>query len=318
MPPNVILYLYNHINHKKMTKSQHILPAAKPPSGIPEAIPPWTLDAECWIFPCYTTSSQIVKNKEEPVGQSNDSASSLAKKQGIEPGSYHPLEDVSHITNDIFKGGLGGWILYRYASSPVGPYDELIYVAGNFQSKDSNTNGLRITNIYVSTENSVWNGRRNWNIPKHVAKFEWSHPFRARNTESQVVKIYHPSIDEQKPFFSATLTQSKYVPYLPINTNYFPSLPLIQPPLQAGLYKRNSRESQVETESLPSNLYRSTSPTFKGKFTLAYCKFASGQSTYGDGVSFPKALSTFGYGCYMPKVEVGFPWSEEYPSKGKL
>ncbi|PWN34563.1 uncharacterized protein FA14DRAFT_31742 [Meira miltonrushii] len=307
-----------------MGKSQQILPAAKPPSNIPEAIPPWTLDAECWLFPFYTTSSQISSNKQQSNDQTSNSASVLAHKQGIDAGAYHPLEDVSHITTDVFKGGLGGWILYRYASSPVGPYDELIYVAGSFQSKDSGTSGLRITNIYVSTHDSVWNGRRNWNIPKHVAKFEWSHPFRARTTEPQTVKIFHPSlatatnlpsaVDDQKPFFSATFTQSKYLPYLPINTKYFPSLPLIQPPLQAGLYKRNSREAQVETESLPNDLYRSTSPTFKGKFTLAYCQYAPGQSTYGDGVSFPKATNTLGYGCYMPNIEVGFPWSVEYPS----
>lgn len=305
-----------------MVKSQQILPAANPPKDIPEAIPPWTLDAECWVFPFYTTSSQMTNNKNQPRDHPDNSAFTLAQKQGIDPGAYHPLEDVSHIATDVFKGGLGAWMLYRYASSPAGPYDELIYVAGSFQSKDSNTSGLRITNIYVSTQDSVWNGRRNWNIPKHVAKFEWSHPFRARTTELQTVKIYHPSlanasnllssVDDQKPFFSATFTQSKYLPYLPINTSYFPALPLIQPPLQAGLYKRNSREAQVETESMPDDLYRSTSPTFKGKFTLAYCQYTTGQSTFGDGISFPRATNTLGYGCYMPNVEVGFPWSVEY------
>lgn len=303
-----------------MIKDQHILPSIKPPTGLPEAIPPWTLDAECWIFPFYTTNSQITTNKQQTQDdQSGNSAFGLAQKQGLESGAYHPLEDASHITTDIFKGGLGGWMLYRYSSSPVGPYDELIYVAGTFQSKESNTKALRITNIYVSTQESVWNGRRNWNIPKHVAKFEWS-----GTKELQTVKVYHPSLStatnlpsnvkEEKSFFSATLTQSRYIPYLPLNTNYFPSLPLVQPPLQAGLYKRNSREAQVETQSLPTDLYRSTSPTFKGRFTLAYSQYTPGQSSYGDGISFPKATNTFAFGCYLPNVQVGFPWSKEYPS----
>lgn len=300
------------------------MPSLKPPTDIPEALPPWTLDAECWIFPFYTTSSRIRENKQRQ-DDTDKSTSPFVHKQGLEPGACHPLEDLSHITADTFQGGLGGWILYRYASSPVGPYDELIYVAGSFQSKHSGTKGLRITNIYVSTESSIWNGRRNWNIPKHLAKFEWSHPFRSKTTDAQTVHISHPSLtsitnhnsslDQQDPFFSAVLCQSKYLPFLPINTNCFPSLPLYQPPLQAGLYKRSTREADVETHSLPSDLYRATSPTFKGKITVAFCQYAPGKSSYGDGISFPKSVNTLGYGCYMSKVEVSFPSSQGFPSK---
>lgn len=67
-------------------------------------------------------------------------------------------------------------------SPPVGPYDELIYVPGLFSRRPRQP--LRtgrtaaepieyfpsITRIYVSTDESVYNGRKNWGIPKCVSR----------------------------------------------------------------------------------------------------------------------------------------------------
>lgn len=288
-----------------------------PPKGIDEALPPWTLDAEVWVFPNWSTSSRV---------------RSFDATAGLEPGSIHPLEDPSawlqSPTVDRFLGGAGGWMLYRYASSPAGPYDELIYVAGVFDSPRSKTRGLRITNIYVSTEASVWNGRRNWNIPKHRADFTWSHPLRAKKFQTQTVSVSHPPSSPMLkssngtattgPFFSAKMQQSSWIPYLPLNTNLFflPALPLYQPPVRQGKhYAELDSSDQSVIASQPNNMYRSTCPTFeRGRMTLAYCQPTDTRlKGYGDGLSFPRAQHTFGVGIHCPTVQVQFPLPQEHP-----
>ncbi|UBV43347.1 hypothetical protein LAJ19_03800 [Deinococcus taeanensis] len=65
----------------------------------------------------------------------------------------------------------GALMLVRYAYSPVGPYDELLWVA----LRPPSPAGVRprVTDIVVSTQESVTWGRRNWGIPKTKAHFEW-------------------------------------------------------------------------------------------------------------------------------------------------
>ncbi len=60
-------------------------------------------------------------------------------------------------------------MLVDYAESPAGPYQELLFIPGTFDFK-----GLRrpsISRIFVSTMDSVINGRRNWGIPKDRCDF---------------------------------------------------------------------------------------------------------------------------------------------------
>ncbi len=57
-----------------------------------------------------------------------------------------------------------------YRQSPVGPYRELLFLAGrNLRWRNHR---FSITRIYVSTEASAVNGRENWAIPKQTAEFE--------------------------------------------------------------------------------------------------------------------------------------------------
>lgn len=69
-----------------------------------------------------------------------------------------------------FPGGLGFVLFVDYSEAPVGPYHELLFIPG--------TLGLRggrlptVSKIYVSTQASVDNGRRNWGIPKELARFD--------------------------------------------------------------------------------------------------------------------------------------------------
>lgn len=56
-----------------------------------------------------------------------------------------------------------------YAQSDVGPYHELLYIPGQFHFGAQRH--WSITRIFVSTWDSVVNGRRNWGIPKDRCDF---------------------------------------------------------------------------------------------------------------------------------------------------
>ena len=58
-----------------------------------------------------------------------------------------------------------------YADSPVGPYHELLFIPGRFPFAGGAPR-LTISRIFVSSMDSVINGRRNWGIPKELAQFD--------------------------------------------------------------------------------------------------------------------------------------------------
>jgi hypothetical protein len=60
-----------------------------------------------------------------------------------------------------------------YTESPAGPYREFLYMPGRFQAADGDR-AWSVTRIFVSTWESVVNGRLNWGIPKDLAAFECS------------------------------------------------------------------------------------------------------------------------------------------------
>lgn len=76
--------------------------------------------------------------------------------------AYDPLE-ASHPawTGKDFKGGLGMIQVVRYSSTPVGPYEELVIIPGNFQVSGGSQKGkarMRISRIYVSQKETTYNG----------------------------------------------------------------------------------------------------------------------------------------------------------------
>jgi hypothetical protein len=68
-----------------------------------------------------------------------------------------------------FKGGLGFVMLVNYSESPVGPYKELLFIPGKFQTKNLQS----ITRIFVDSDLSTENGRFNWGIPKETVPIIW-------------------------------------------------------------------------------------------------------------------------------------------------
>jgi hypothetical protein len=67
-------------------------------------------------------------------------------------------------------GGFSYAMFLDYEESPVGPYRELLLIPCAFRFGDRKH--WSITKIYVSTQASVVNGRRNWGIPKELADFD--------------------------------------------------------------------------------------------------------------------------------------------------
>lgn len=66
---------------------------------------------------------------------------------------------------------IGLVMLVNYQESPVGPYGELLFIPGMFHYKGKHY--WHISKIFVSSFDSVMNGRSNWGIPKELADFEF-------------------------------------------------------------------------------------------------------------------------------------------------
>lgn len=66
---------------------------------------------------------------------------------------------------------IGLVMLVNYQTSPVGPYGELLFIPGMFHYKGKYY--WHISKIYVSSLDSVMNGRANWGIPKELAEFKF-------------------------------------------------------------------------------------------------------------------------------------------------
>lgn len=109
---------------------------------IPEAGPPWELTGRGWVL--------------------------LSR---FEPDFYAGCAEIPDHLNERGRGDLGVTMFVDYASSDVGPYKELLCAPRRFRFADRRTH-WSISTIFVDSEASVVNGRRNWGIPKELATFE--------------------------------------------------------------------------------------------------------------------------------------------------
>jgi hypothetical protein len=125
-----------------------------PPTGVSPIPGPWQLRTKLYLF----TKLLSPDNRKDPV------------LQGLPPGSYNPEETVNPSAlapvngASQWKGGLYYVVLVRYEDSPVGPYDELIAVSDGWANPYEKRTSARITNIFVDSPQSVWNGRNNWSM----------------------------------------------------------------------------------------------------------------------------------------------------------
>ncbi|KAL0932303.1 uncharacterized protein CTRU02_213256 [Colletotrichum truncatum] len=160
--------------------------------------------------------------------------------------AFPPLERKhASATDGEYLGILGMIQIIRYTESPVGPYDELLIVPGFFKYNYTDAAGVfeekknvRVSRIYVSQKYTCWNGRTNWNIPKHLARFDWTENGKGETT----VKVYphdttgdeNESTPAKKPWFQAKF-KPDLVSGLPFSTDLYKILgvnaTLAQPPL---------------------------------------------------------------------------------------
>jgi Acetoacetate decarboxylase (ADC) len=111
---------------------------------------------------------------------------------------------------DAFKGIVGSVMLVDYHSSPVGSYRELLFIPGYFKLGGKNT--FSISKIYVSSQESVWNGINNWGIPKELANFTVEQPDKR-------TKLFSASLNDQS-FFEATVKSGRFS--FPFSSALFP------------------------------------------------------------------------------------------------
>ncbi|KAL8767651.1 MAG: hypothetical protein Q9209_005910 [Squamulea sp. 1 TL-2023] len=152
--------------------------------------------------------------------------------------AYEPLEASSAKFTEagVWKGGMVMIQLLRYSSTPVGPYDEMILLPGNFDVPGGHGSHIRITRIYVSQRDSAFNGRKHWNIPKHIARFKYIGDFSA---PPFTVQLFPEDPAAETPFFTASLQHLAFwTPTFPFFGNVLNWLGVpnsfVQPPLPEG------------------------------------------------------------------------------------
>lgn len=152
--------------------------------SVKEAPAPWTLNGQC---------SYLFLHGTRPV--------------------FEEFNENSDSLRTPHAGGRGGVLVVRYTDSPVGPYDELILFPGCYKYGDQTY--YRITQIYVSSIESVVNGRRNWAVPKKLAIFDWS-----EHNNIITVKIRLPNSTE--PFCTLRIRPRLYCLPLPVSSALIP------------------------------------------------------------------------------------------------
>lgn len=116
---------------------------------------------------------------------------------------------------ETLKAPLNILMLVNYTESDCGPYKELLFIPGTARIGERRL--PTISNIFVSTENSVVNGRLNWGIPKYRCNFEWNPATQGSGAEVSI-----RASQDGSPFFELAYDSSGLK--LPVNTAWMPRL----------------------------------------------------------------------------------------------
>lgn len=201
------------------------------------------------------------------------------------PANKKRVLDLGMLTSEdsaAYRGGIGAVMLVRYTQAPCGPYDELLYIPGLFDYKGRSYQ--RISKIFVSSEASVEWGRKNWAIPKELARFDWR----------QGEKEWH--IDVQNPQSGASIYSVSLSPR-------FFSFPVTTVLLPWSLLQK---QEMRYTEGTP--FYLETRPTGKGSAKIAFIDRVEGSREIPDyheishGPRIALAISPFQMVFPVPKI----------------
>ncbi|PVI06646.1 hypothetical protein DM02DRAFT_609446 [Periconia macrospinosa] len=244
------------------------------------------------------SSPHPVERSEAPWTVKCETYWMLINLKSLPEGVYDKLEEPL-LQHGEFKGGMGFLMVVRYSYTPVGTYDELAIVPGNFTVPQPSGTGLpkipkkamRICRIYVSQRTTVYNGRLNWNIAKHLARFKFSAPPTAAGQsppEKLDIAVYPPGTmegDGVPPFFACTLQPFKWLPSIPFNAKYLPveSSPA-QPPVPAAAGQKEAAAAEIQARDDGSGTINpyNTSPQHEDALlagTDTWCSFAFEAST---------------------------------------
>ncbi|KAJ3530063.1 hypothetical protein NM688_g7764 [Phlebia brevispora] len=254
---------------------------------------PWECKGEFfWLFG-YASSSMPYPTGAAFGDLERDSAYAQAKETGE------------------YKGGIMNVMIVRYKDTNAGPYDEIIFSPGTFTVPPTGKIAQRITRIYVSTKESVFNGRRNWNIPKHLAHFTFT-PSDASSPKAlpySRITVASPETPD-KPFFAVDLTPTMLLGsgIIPFNTKYLPmSTDMAHPPLPQSPNWREDALVGTDRWCLMPLL-------MKGKAGFFRCKGGLEDGKYGDNEAFPD-FRPWSVGMWLRDFELEFPVGEHLGKK---
>lgn len=149
----------------------------------------------------------------------------------------------------------------------------------------------------------VFAGRKNWNIAKSQAHFQFTpNPHAKKDNDLPYSKIsVADPLDPDHPFFVAELTPSFMTSMgLPFNSAYVPmSLYMAHPPLPESLkWKEDARVGTDQWSTIESGM--------TGKAGVFWAKGGLPGGKYGDGVGFPD-VSLWSFGTWLRDFKLDFP-----------
>ncbi|KAK6359842.1 hypothetical protein TWF696_000975 [Orbilia brochopaga] len=252
--------------------------------GIEHVPGPWDCTGESWWFVSYPLTSKLQ----------------------VHEGAINPL-DFHEGVNDGFAGGPGLIMVIRYSDTPVGAYDELLYAPGFFNTPNAPSSRYRITNIYVSSKETTYNGRRNWGIPKHLAVFNFD---TSPTTGHTRITVAHPETPSS-PFFVAVVADIPLVSRvpLPFSTTFSPlNMEFHQPALKAVEGAKGRENGETGT-----TCWKTCKPWMGGKMRLVKCvelKNGNGDGTWPDQVDGLWNLAVH----WPPGMKLKFPEGKDFPT----
>ena len=106
------------------------------------APPPWSCKCTAYVLPFFYSASSGL-----PVDLA------YARLEAASP------LFISKSGAGAYKGGLCMLQIIRYTETPVGPYDEMALLPGDFATPETKEQNMRITRIYVSQKDTCYNGQ---------------------------------------------------------------------------------------------------------------------------------------------------------------
>ncbi|KAI9806517.1 MAG: hypothetical protein M1833_003704 [Piccolia ochrophora] len=267
--------------------------SSQTPPGIDYAPPPWSCKCSSfWLFVSFS----------DPLP-----ASVYAPLEASSPSTSSPTE------TGRFRGGLGVVQVLRYSDTPVGSYDELCLIPGAFELPGTKEKYNRITRIYVSQKHTCYSGRKAWSLPKHLARFSFSHSSSHDSASSKgplTVGVFPPEPTASEPFFSATLQPFAWAPSLPFSSKVLPYLgiddALVQPPLPADPERPElvGNSDWLKTEGIMSTRCA------RGMWVDVKRPSKSVQNDADETVSWWPELSPWRVGLWLEDATLTFPCPE--------